>query len=116
MLASGLVAGCDGHFVVTERGRAALADWGVRLPAITSSAAARRFAYPCLDWSERRDHMAGGLAVLLLEHFMARNWLRRVQGSRALRVTPEGARQLATIVESRVAPGSGLTSSLATCP
>jgi DNA-binding transcriptional ArsR family regulator len=101
MLARGIVAGCDGYFVVTARGRSELETWGVTVPELTSPAAARRFAYPCLDWSERRDHLAGGLAVLLLEHFVERNWLRRVEGSRALRLTPEGSRQLAAL-------GSGL--------
>ena len=105
MLARGVLAGVDGYFVVTERGRAEIEGWGVTLPAMTSPAAARRFAYPCLDWSERRDHLAGGLAVLLLERFVERHWLRHVEGSRALRLTPEGARGLAAVVGSRVAPG-----------
>ncbi|MGS1000268.1 ArsR/SmtB family transcription factor [Burkholderia glumae] len=34
-----------------------------------------RLAYPCLDWSERRDHLAGNLATALLNHFIAMRWL-----------------------------------------
>lgn len=57
----------------------------------------QRVAYPCLDWSERRDHLAGSLAVDLLDHFLAKAWLVGARsrtdatGShRGLRVTPAG--------------------------
>lgn len=53
----------------------------------------RRFAYPCLDWSERRDHLAGQLADELLEHFVQQAWIRRV-GGRALDLTPIGVQIL----------------------
>ena len=59
---------------------------GLALPATT----ARRFAYPCLDWSERRDHLAGSLAVAMLEQGVSNGWLLRVKGSRALTLTPAG--------------------------
>src|SRR5258706_9540889 len=93
LLARGTLAACDGYFVVSERGRDELAAIGVDVPAISSPVAARRFAYPCLDWSERRDHLAGGLAVSLLERAVEQRWLRRIEGSRALRLTPEGGRR-----------------------
>lgn len=63
----------------------------------------RAMAYGCLDWSERRDHLAGPLAVDLLDHFIAQGWLLRdpaggaqgrAQRSRALSVTPRGAQML----------------------
>jgi DNA-binding transcriptional ArsR family regulator len=42
-----------------------------------------RLAYACLDWSERRDHLAGLLATALLDHFLAMRWLApRVDGGR----------------------------------
>jgi hypothetical protein len=53
-----------------------------------------RYAVPCLDWSERREHLAGRLATGLLDHFMARRWLVRVRESRALKLTPQGKRAL----------------------
>lgn len=53
----------------------------------------RRYAYRCLDWSERRDHLAGQLADELLGHFTARGWLRRGAG-RSVEVTPAGQREL----------------------
>ena len=53
----------------------------------------RRFAYPCLDWSERRDHLAGQLADELLQHFLQQSWIQRADG-RALKLTPSGTRVL----------------------
>jgi len=105
MLRNGILSARDGYFVVSDEGRAMLASLGVAVPDVTGAAAARKFAYPCLDWSERRDHLAGGLAVLLLEHFVAKQWLRRIDGSRALRITPEGSRRLAPLVEPGLHPG-----------
>ena len=55
-----------------------------------TAGAARAAAYACLDWSERRDHLAGPLAVALLTGFVDHGWLRRASGERALAVTPLG--------------------------
>ena len=90
LLARGhLRAGIDG-LVLTDAGRAWCASLGLE---VTAQAAKRRHAYACMDWFERRDHLAGALADALLAHFLARGWLRRGEG-RALAITPEGVRQL----------------------
>ena len=88
----------DGRFTLTSAGAHGLepfgldgaADWLARMAAQQ----ARPLAYPCLDWSERRDHLAGRLAQTLLEHWLARGWLRRHGGERALELTPGGQRAL----------------------
>ncbi len=67
-----------------------LARLGISLPAGTAS----RLAYPCMDWSERKDHLAGTLARALLTHYLQKNWLQPVADSRALRLTPQGEREL----------------------
>jgi DNA-binding transcriptional ArsR family regulator len=46
---------------------------------------------PCLDWSERRMHLAGRLGALICHHCLERGWLLRGQGTRALTITPPGA-------------------------
>lgn len=53
----------------------------------------RRFAYRCLDWSERRDHLAGQLADELYQHFTVKGWVRRASG-RAVEVTVSGQQEL----------------------
>ena len=48
----------------------------------------------CLDWTERRDHLAGPLGVSLTKGLLELGWVRRKPGTRAVRVTVEGARGL----------------------
>lgn len=88
-------------YVLSDDGRTGLLALG--LPAATWQLPARspsraRLAYPCLDWSERRDHLAGRLARALLEHFVERHWLRRQPGERALQVTAAGQQALARLL------------------
>ncbi|QND53368.1 winged helix-turn-helix transcriptional regulator [Phyllobacterium sp. 628] len=49
---------------------------------------------PCLDWSERRPHLAGAIGAVLCTHCFDKGWIRRVEGSRAVLVTPNGQRHL----------------------
>jgi DNA-binding transcriptional ArsR family regulator len=48
----------------------------------------------CLDWTERRDHLAGPLGVGLTKGLLELGWVRRRPGTRALRISVEGARGL----------------------
>lgn len=54
----------------------------------------RRFAYPCLDWSERTSHLGGALGAGLLAAATDAGWLRPRPGSRAVEVTDSGAAAL----------------------
>ncbi|MGO8996609.1 MAG: ArsR/SmtB family transcription factor [Polyangiaceae bacterium] len=47
---------------------------------------------PCLDWTERRNHLGGSLGVVLTQHLFALEWLSRREGARALRITADGRR------------------------
>lgn len=85
----GLRPEADG-FALTEAGRAWFGSFGFD-PAAPSGS--RRYAYACMDWSERRDHLAGQLADEWLAHCLARGWLERGEG-RALALTPSGQRAL----------------------
>ncbi len=70
---------------VTEAGSAFLAGLG-----IVPGAGARLLCRPCLDWSERRPHVAGRLGAALCSHCFAQGWVRRRAGGRTLEVTPIG--------------------------
>jgi DNA-binding transcriptional ArsR family regulator len=59
---------------------------GVTPPARTR----RAYAIRCLDWSERRPHLAGALGAAVAEAMLGRGWVARVKGSRALLVTDAG--------------------------
>jgi len=68
---------------------------GLKIHSLPSSQ--RIFCRPCLDWSERRYHLAGRLGALFLGFCLDRRWLERRSDSRALRVTQFGAQQFAEI-------------------
>lgn len=59
----------------------------------TAATGRRRYAYRCLDWSERRDHLAGQLADEIYMHLTEVGWVRRSE-SRAVEVTPRGQLEL----------------------
>jgi len=71
-------------------GEQRLVDWGIDMAALRR--VRRPFCRPCLDWSERRPHLAGSIGAAILDQVLAAGWLRRSEGSRALQVTPVGQR------------------------
>jgi len=50
----------------------------------------RAFARPCLDWTERKHHLAGSLGAALLERMFALDWVRKKRLSRAVILTAKG--------------------------
>jgi len=69
--------------------------WFEKLGISASSLADRRrtLCRPCLDWGERRHHLAGALGAALVEHCFRLRWARRARDSRIVRFTPHGERQ-----------------------
>ncbi len=93
MLAQGWLRVSGEEYALTPEGGAALEKLGLRPQALQRQR--RRFAYPCLDWSSRKPHLAGGLGAALLEHFSERGWVSRDLDSRALRFSARGEKQFA---------------------
>jgi DNA-binding transcriptional ArsR family regulator len=83
----------NGAYAMTDAGAVALAAVGVDVEATRKLR--RRFAYPCLDWSERRPHVAGALGAALLRLLLQQKWVTRSLTSRAIFVTALGRRELA---------------------
>lgn len=73
---------------VTDRGADHLTTFGLDIPALQSSR--RPICRACLDWSERRSHLAGGLGQALLDMMLARGWARRLPDSRVIQFSPTG--------------------------
>lgn len=63
-------------------------ELGIDLGALRRSS--RPEIVPCLDWTQRRDHLAGGLGAALLSRFVDLGWIVRRDGTRAVRLTAEG--------------------------
>jgi len=64
---------------------------GIDLHGLKSSR--RPLCRSCLDWSERRAHLAGSLGKALLSNFFDKGWARRTAESRSVIFSPEGERQ-----------------------
>lgn len=76
---------------MSDAGRRHFADFGIDVDALRR--ARRMICRPCLDWSERRHHLSGGLGAALLDKIQARRWARRDPASRIVRFTPSGRRK-----------------------
>ncbi len=77
--------------LITESGQRFLDDIGIALSASSAGRrSARPLCRPCLDWSERRAHVAGQLGAALRRHSLDQSWFRRLPDTRALAITPKG--------------------------
>ena len=99
MIASRPLAGCQpvrraAAYHLTLSGAKAFAALGIDLDATRTLR--RRFAYACLDWSERRPHVGGALGAALLKVALKRKWVVQDLDSRVLGVTSLGRREMLT--------------------
>ncbi|WP_370363076.1 ArsR/SmtB family transcription factor [Agrobacterium fabrum] len=84
----GYIILADGAGLITDEGRRFCCDVGIDLHEATRSN--RPLCRTCLDWSERRPHLAGRLGAALLDRSLALGWISRTAESRALRITRAG--------------------------
>lgn len=77
---------------LSESGVAFFEEFGIDLAAARSRR--RIFCRPCLDWTERRPHLGGTVGAVLARRCFELEWLQRIRDSRALIITPAGARGL----------------------
>src|ERR1700724_2005328 len=86
LVAMGHIVLTDEGGEVTSSGERFLCTFGADL----TSPPRRLFCQPCLDWTERRYHLKGLVAAAILQRLLHLGWLKRVSGSRALRLTSSG--------------------------
>src|SRR5438105_472355 len=96
---------------ITEAGTQFLTKFGLDLSALTSTR--RHFCRLCLDWTERRPHIAGAVGAALTQRCFDLGWTERMRHSRAVTVTPSGQRGFLTTFgieasyEREADPGTG---------
>jgi DNA-binding transcriptional ArsR family regulator len=73
---------------VTTAGTRFLTRFGIALPRSTR----RHFCRLCLDWTERRPHLAGAVGAAMTRRYFDLGWMESVKGSHAVVVTPSGRR------------------------
>jgi DNA-binding transcriptional ArsR family regulator len=101
MVAAGLLSTADG-LALTTAGR----SWFIDLagPDVLRPPRSRPLARACLDWTERKPHLAGALGAVLHQQLVSRSWVRPCRDSRAVRLTPEGELAIAELLGAEL-PG-----------
>ncbi len=87
-----MITTVDNNFRLTTKGRKWFHE--LSIDADTLQQQRRSFLRPCLDWSERRYHMAGSLAAAFLDKMFLQDWIRRIKNSRAIVITAKGQKNL----------------------
>lgn len=96
MLSAGYVELVEDGGLLTSSGIAFLHRLGVDLESARSKRKdGRAFCRPCLDWSERRSHLAGEVGAALCTCCLVHGWVKRMDGTRAVSITPDGRKALA---------------------
>jgi DNA-binding transcriptional ArsR family regulator len=80
------------EYELTQKGTKEIETLGIDLESVRAQR--RRFAYACLDWSERQPHVGGALGAALLKIALKRKWVVQEFDSRALNVTNLGKREM----------------------
>ena len=88
LLGHGLLAERDGAYLLTPDSAGAFTGFGIDVGELGRGT--RPLLRPCLDWSERRHHLAGSLGAALTGELLRRRWLRGQEASRVVTVTPAG--------------------------
>jgi DNA-binding transcriptional ArsR family regulator len=92
LAARGAFALDGGAIALTDLGQRIVRELGVDSAALASSR--RPTCRTCLDWSERRHHLAGTLGAALLKRFEELGWAKRLPESRVMMFSPAGEEAL----------------------
>lgn len=99
MMDQGILRAGEKHcLLVTRTGRTWLEEFGI--PISDHDLRDERYARRCLDWTERRHHIAGRLGSAMFARLLERRWMAKIRDSRAIRVTLEGERGLNRLLRS----------------
>ncbi len=84
-----LIGDRDGSFVLTRAGEKAFDEFGCDVGSLERKR--RPLVRACMDWSERRPHLAGSLGAALTSELVRRDWVRTKEASRVVTLTHAGA-------------------------
>ncbi len=97
LIADGLLVAAADGLAVSATGRARFVAQGIDLAEL--EARPRPLCRSCLDWSERRPHLAGSLGAAIAQLAVKRGWCRREAGTRAVTFAPGGAKALLALAD-----------------
>lgn len=79
-------------YKITAEGKGFFSEMDIDIDQLKTQS--RAFIRPCLDWTERRHHLAGSLGAALLDKMLSIDWLRKTKNSRAISLTAKGQKGL----------------------
>jgi DNA-binding transcriptional ArsR family regulator len=88
MLSKGIILYNIDRYFTTDFGEKWFTEIGINIPEIRQMK--RKFAYPCLDWSERKHHIGGALGASFLNVLFKNDWVRKIEHSREIIITGKG--------------------------
>jgi len=97
MESKGIIQKADGAYLVTTKGWKWFSEFDIHRNSFENTR--RPLTRQCLDWSERRPHLAGQLGAIFLNRMLDRKWFRKSQFSRELSITSNGRRDLYTLLK-----------------
>ena len=89
LIAQGLLEQVDKEYRIPAKGEEWFHELGIDLQLLRRKR--RLFAPTCMDWTERRPHLAGALGDELAARFFELGWVERQEGTRGIRITKRGA-------------------------
>jgi len=100
MIEKGFLIKSDKIFLVTKKGW----EWFLQLgiSEIYFQKNRRPLTRQCLDWSERRPHLAGHLGAVLLEKMLEKGWLKKVKFSREMLITSKGKQSINDLLDINI--------------
>lgn len=115
LLRSGVFVRTADGVRLTETGGQWFADLGIDTARLGGQR--RMLCRPCMDWSERRQHLAGALGCALLSRVCELKWAKRDRDSRVIRFTPRGQQSFVELVAGvRATPGVAAAPGAAVAP
>jgi len=92
LLKQQIIAADNNIYSVSEQGVSFFLEFGINVEELKKNR--RAFAKPCLDWSERKYHLAGSLGAALLDRMLLSDYMRKTKNSRTVIITSKGQQYL----------------------
>ena len=100
LIHQGLIQKKEDQYFCTKAGEIKFKALGIEVNELKDLK--RKFAYPCLDWSERKHHVGGALGAALLEKMLENDWFRKKKNIRELVLTSIGRKNLEDIFNLKI--------------
>ncbi|WP_209847116.1 ArsR/SmtB family transcription factor [Paenibacillus sediminis] len=95
LITMGVLYEDENEFRVTHQGKEFFTSFQINLQEVKRRR--RSLSHKCLDWTERRHHLAGALGNAILEKLFELKWIERLSNTRAIKITPNGKKGLKEI-------------------